>query len=156
MVISSTKLDHWLFNIFIAVLITLCSSSRSSSSPASSRWPLAWWSSPGPASYQQFFPGPRYSQNSLSGRNSRAGARSQILLTDHQFILIRTSSKTETMVEKRDPECPLVLLAGSPVLFSYRHGRHDGGHTTGRGGTFDWWWYAILSRVKQITIPCRK
>ena len=26
-----------------------------------------------------------------------------------------------------------------PVLFSYRHGRHDRGHTTGGGGTFDWW-----------------
>ena len=37
------------------------------------------------------------------------------------------------------------------VLFSYRHGRHDGGHTTGSGGTFDWWWYALLSQVKQIT-----
>ena len=38
----------------------------------------------------------------------------------------------------------------TPVHFSYRHGRHDGGHTTGWGGTFDWWWYALLSPVKQI------
>ena len=35
------------------------------------------------------------------------------------------------------------------VHYFYRHGRHDVGHTTGWGGTFDWWWYALLSRVKQ-------
>ena len=33
------------------------------------------------------------------------------------------------------------------VHFSYRHG---GGHKAIWGGTFDWWWYALLSRVKQI------
>ena len=38
-----------------------------------------------------------------------------------------------------------------PVHFSYRDGRHGGGHKAVWGGTFDWWWYPLLSRVMQIT-----
>ena len=43
------------------------------------------------------------------------------------------------------------LKAVAPVHFSYRHGRHGGGHTAIWGGVFDWWWYALLLRDKQIT-----
>ena len=45
-----------------------------------------------------------------------------------------------------------------PVHYSYRHGRHYRSQEQRNmacdvldwGGTFDWWWYALLSRVKQI------
>ena len=43
------------------------------------------------------------------------------------------------------------MRSSRPVHFSYRHGRHGGGHKAVWGGTFDWWWYPLLSRVKQIT-----
>ena len=42
----------------------------------------------------------------------------------------------------------------SPVHYSYRHGRHGGGHTAVWGGTFDRWYYALLSRVKQMSQLC--
>ena len=102
----------------------------------SSLWSLSRWSLPYSSSSSLIF----------DQENAGIWRTSQLILFGQ-----RSTNKCNSLSTNQDSED--VVDDGEDPSPAPRHCRHGGGHRAGWGGTFDWWLYALLLQVKQMSQP---